>query len=113
MFSIGLTLQFIGIILQISGMFIIFTSNLGFWRKARRECGGVKRYSIYVSGAVLAESCEDLKRYSDKEVNEMLKKLPLSEWIYKNWKTSFIGSILTLIGVIITITGISLTLIGL
>uniref|UniRef100_A0A7J2TAK6 Uncharacterized protein n=1 Tax=Ignisphaera aggregans TaxID=334771 RepID=A0A7J2TAK6_9CREN len=77
-----------------------------FWYKARRVCSGVKRYCVYVAGAVLGTTCEELKRVPEEEFEKRWKELPLPQWIYNTWRWSFIGSLLTLTGVVLTSFGL-------
>jgi hypothetical protein len=58
----------IGLVFQILGVAILLGSNLRFWFKARKVCGDVKRYSIYVAGAVLAGECEELKKMPEENL---------------------------------------------
>jgi hypothetical protein len=91
-------MELISLILQVTGIIIIFINQLKFWIEARKEYKGIKR--AFLDFAMMRFGV-DVEKLSEDEVREYYKKFPLANWLYKNYRNSIVGALFTLIGVIL------------
>lgn len=89
---ISLTLQLIGVIFFLS-------NHVLFYRKARKF-GSLKKG--FVDKAFPRWAMSD-KQLEESDAEEALKGSPLAELLYKNYKNSVIGIVITLIGVLLNL----------
>ena len=99
-----MTLEQIGLVLQIFGVSVVFLSQVRFWYKAWRKCGGLKKtfFAMISTVRVGARDCEKLK----EDTKEYLKKTfpewwTLAEYLAEDIRDSAIGLFVTLIGLFI------------
>jgi hypothetical protein len=93
------TLQPLSWILQLLGAAIVFGSNVWFYQKARTgKYRNVKKKFVEITATRWAMTEKELE---EADADEALRKFPLADLLYRNYRDTVVGIILTLIGVII------------
>jgi hypothetical protein len=98
-----LVIKLVGYAFQLVGVLVLLTSNTFFYRKAKKQYGSVKKAFVSYMGVRFGYGDDELKK---ADADEALKKFPLAELLFKNYRNNVIGVIVTMSGVVISFIGL-------
>lgn len=90
----------IGLILQILGIVIVLVSQALLVYRSHKKWGSLKKTFINWNIARLGMKDEELRRMSQVELRELIKKFPLADFLYDDFIVSVFGLIITLFGLL-------------
>lgn len=98
-----ITLEALGLFLQILGVIIILISQAVFVIRAYKKFGSLKKAFVNLSIPRVGIDDEDFEKIPNEELKKALRILPLAGLLYDDFRSSIFGLILTLIGLILSI----------